>query len=132
MDQMTQERVAELGHPLVLSSRVTGTPVYDQAGHRLGHVDDLSIEKDSGRAIYAIVSFGGFLGVGEKFHPVPWALLTYDVGQGGFVVPLTEASLKGAPHYDAAEIRALGGPDYRTYGDTIYGYYGTYGAVPYW
>jgi hypothetical protein len=132
MDQMTQERAAELGHPLVLSSRVTGTPVYDQAGRRLGHVDDLSIEKETGRAIYAIVSFGGFLGVGERFHPVPWALLTYDIDQGGFVVPLTEAALKGAPHYDAAEIRALGGPDHRTYGDTIYGYYGTYGLTPYW
>jgi sporulation protein YlmC with PRC-barrel domain len=132
MDQMTQERVAELGHPLVLSSRVTGTPVYDQAGNRLGHVDDLSIEKETGRTIYAIVSFGGFLGVGQKFHPVPWALLTYDVDQGGFVVPLTEASLKGAPNYDAAEIRALGGPEHRTYGDTIYGYYGTYGVTPYW
>ena len=132
MDQMTQERTADLGHPLVLSSRVTGTPVYDQAGIRLGHVDDLSIEKGSGRAIYAIVSFGGFLGIGEKFHPVPWALLTYDVDRGGFVVPLTPAVLKGAPNYDAAEIRALGGPEYRTYGDTIYGYYGTYGATPYW
>jgi len=132
MDQMTQERTADLGHPLVLSSRVTGTPVYDQAGTRLGHVDDLSIEKGSGRAIYAIVSFGGFLGIGEKFHPVPWALLTYDVDRGGFVVPLTPAVLKGAPNYDAAEIRALGGPEYRTYGDTIYGYYGTYGATPYW
>ena len=132
MDQMTQERVAELGHPLVLSSRVTGTPVYDQAGNRLGHVDDLSIEKETGRAIYAIVSFGGFLGVGEKFHPVPWALLTYDLDRGGFVVPLTEVSLKGAPNYDAAEIRALGGPEHRTYGDTIYGFYGTYGVTPYW
>jgi len=130
--EMTPERAAELGHPLVLSSRVTGTPVYDQAGNRLGHVDDLSIEKDSGRAIYAIVSFGGFLGIGEKFHPVPWALLTYDLDKGGFVVPLTEVSLKGAPHYDPAEIRALGGPEHRTYGDTIYGYYGTYGVTPYW
>lgn len=132
MEQMTDERVAELGHPLILASRVTGTPVYDQAGTRLGHVDDLSIEKETGRAIYAIVSFGGFLGIGEKFHPVPWALLTYDVDRGGFVVPLTEASLKGAPNYDAAEIRALGGPEHRTYGDTIYGYYGTYGVTPYW
>ena len=132
MDPMTQERVADLGHPLVLSSRVTGTPVYDQAGTRLGHVDDLSIEKETGRAIYAIVSFGGFLGIGEKFHPVPWALLDYDVDQGGFTVPLTPAALKGAPNYDAAEIRALGGSEYRTYGDTIYGYYGTYGVTPYW
>ncbi len=132
MDQMTQDRTADLGHPLVLSSRVVGTPVYDQAGTRLGHVDDLSIEKETGRAVYAIVSFGGFLGIGEKFHPVPWALLTYDVDRGGFVVPLTEASLKGAPNYDAAEIRALGGPEYRPYGDTTSGYYGIFGVTPYW
>lgn len=132
MDQMTRERTVEVDHPLILSSRVTGTPVYDRAGTRLGHVDDLSIEKVSGRTIYAIMSFGGFLGLGERFHPVPWALLDYSVELGGFTVPLEPAALKDAPSYDLAQIRELGGPDYRTYGDTIYGYYGTYGAVPYW
>ena len=132
MEQMTDERVHDLHHPLILSSRVVGTPVYDAAGARLGHVNDLSIDKATGRAVYAIVSFGGFLGVGERFHPVPWALLDYDVARGGFTVPLTPDALQGAPHYDAAEIRALGGPEYRAYGDTIYGYYGTYGVVPYW
>ena len=132
MDQMTRERTTDFGHPLILSSRVVGTPVFNRAGERLGHVDDLSIEKESGRAIYAIMSFGGFLGIGEKFHPVPWSLLDYDVELAGFTVPLDQAALKGAPHYDAAEVRELGGPEYRAYGDTIYGYYGTYGAVPYW
>ena len=132
MDQMTQERPDTSSHPLILSSRVTGTPVYDRAGTRLGHVDDLSIEKVSGRTIYAIMSFGGFLGIGERFHPVPWSLLDYDLERGGFAVPIEPAALKDAPNYDAAEIRDLGGPEYRTYGDTIYGYYGTYGAVPYW
>ena len=132
MDQTTPERVSDTGHPLILSSRVTGTPVYDRAGNRLGHVDDLTIEKRTGRTIYAIMSFGGFLGIGEKFHPVPWSLLDYDLARGGFVVPIDPAELKAAPSYDSAEIRALGGPDHRAYGDTIYGYYGTYGAVPYW
>ena len=133
MEQTTQERAQSTSdHPLILSSRVVGTPVYDRAGNRLGHVDDLSIEKVSGRTVYASMSFGGFLGIGEKFHPVPWPLLDYDVEQDGFVVPLDPAALKNAPSYDAAEVRELGGPAYRTYGDTIYGYYGTYGAVPYW
>lgn len=132
MDQTTQERVSDLHHPLILSSRVVGTPVYDRAGTRLGHVDDLSIEKKSGKAIYAIMSFGGFFGIGERFHPVPWSLLDYSVDRGGFTVPLDPAALKDAPTYDAKEIRDLGGPEYRAYGDTIYGYYGTYGAVPYW
>ena len=98
--------VHDLHHPLILSSRVIGTPVFDKSGTRLGHIDELSLEKKSGKAIYAIMSFGGFLGIGEKFHPVPWMLLDYDLD--------------------------LGGPDFRVHGDTIYGFYGPYGAVPYW
>jgi sporulation protein YlmC with PRC-barrel domain len=121
--------VHDLHHPLILASRVTGTPVYDRSGTRLGHVDDVSIEKDSGRAIYAILAFGGILGIGEKFHPVPWRMLDYDLDLQGFKVPLDPASLKDAPSYDARELRDLGGPDYRVHGETIYGYYG---AVPYW
>lgn len=132
MDQTTQERVTDLHHPLILSSRVLGTPVYDREGNKIGHIEDLSIEKKSGKTIYAILSFGGFLGIGEKFHPVPWALLNYDLEIGGFTVPFDAESVKEAPAYDDAEVRELGGPDYRTYGGAIYGYYGTYGAVPYW
>jgi sporulation protein YlmC with PRC-barrel domain len=133
MEQTTSEQVQDTsGHPLVLSSRVIGTPVYNREGERLGHVDDLSLEKVSGRAKYAIISFGGFLGLGERFHPVPWSLLDYDVKRDGFVVPLDKSALEGAPHYDPAEIRELGGPKHRTYGDTIFNYYGPYGTGPYW
>lgn len=132
MEQATQERVQDLHHPLILSSRVVGTPVYDREGEKLGNVDDLSIDKKSGKTVYAVLSFGGFLGIGERFHPVPWSLLEYDTERDGYVVPLTPSALKDAPHYDAGEIRMLGGADHRRYGDTIYGYYGTYGAVPYW
>ncbi len=132
MDQAPEGRSGDPGHPLVLSSRVIGVPVYDRAGTRLGHVDELSIEKEGGRTIYAIMSFGGFLGIGEKFHPVPWQLLDYSVEHGGFTVPLDPDDLTNAPAYDDAAIRELGGPDYRAYGEAIYGYYGSYGAVPYW
>lgn len=133
MEQTLRERVQDsTGQPLILSSRVVGTKVYNLEGDHLGEVDDLSIEKSTGRTIYAIMSFGGFLGIGEKFHPVPWILLDYDVKQGAFVVPLKQSTLKDAPHYDATEIRELGGARHLAYGETIYGYYGTYGAVPYW
>lgn len=119
-------------NPLILSSRVLKTPVFNREGDRLGHVDDLSVEKAGGRVIYAIMSFGGFLGLGEKFHPVPWSLLDYDVERDGFVVPMDESAIKNAPSYTVDELRSLGGPDYLTYGDAIYGYYGPYGATPYW
>ena len=116
-------------HDLILSSRVNGTPVYNRDGTRIGHVDDLSIEKVSGRTAYAIMSFGGFLGIGEKFHPLPWSLLEYDVERGGYTVSLDRTALEHAPSYDAAELRALGGAKID---ETIYGYYGPYGAAPYW
>ena len=120
MTQIAQET----DHALILSSRVNGTPVFDRAGNRLGHVDDLSIDKVSGRVLYAIMSFGGFLGIGERFHPVPWGLLDYAPGHGGFVVPLDRNILKDAPNYDAVELRNLGGPSFRSYSDIIFGYYG--------
>jgi hypothetical protein len=119
-------------HPLILSSRVIGTPVFSPDGTRLGHVDDISIEKIGGKTIYAILSFGGFLGIGERFHPVPWALLDYDLARGGFTIPLNEAELRDAPHYDAAKLRELGGPEYRAASQPIFEYYGQYGILPYW
>jgi len=97
-------------HPLILASRVTGTTVFNKLGEKIGHVDDLSIEKVSGTVIYAVMSFGGFLGIGEKFHPVPWSLLDYDVERDGYVVPFDKATLESAPFYERAELRELGGP----------------------
>ena len=87
-------------HPLILASRVEDAPVYNRAGERMGHVADLSIDKVSGRVIYAIMSFGGFLGMGESYHPLPWATLTYDTSQDGYVVDLDKQKLEGAPTYD--------------------------------
>ncbi|GAA0307347.1 hypothetical protein GCM10009087_16690 [Sphingomonas oligophenolica] len=118
-------------HTLILSSRVNGTPVFDRAGERIGHVDDLSIARVSGEVVYAIMSFGGFLGIGEKFHPLPWSLLEYDPGRGGYVVTLDKAILKDAPNYDRLELEALGGPSREVYGTRILGYYeGGYGIIP--
>lgn len=119
-------------HSLILASRVTGTPVFSKAGERIGHVDDLSINRVSGQVIYAIMSFGGFLGIGEKFHPLPWSILDYDPEQGGYVVPLDKAALEAAPIYDRYELAELGGPSHQSYGEQIFGYYGPYGSVPYW
>jgi sporulation protein YlmC with PRC-barrel domain len=119
-------------HRLILASRVLGRDVFSKEGERLGFVDDLTIEKESGRTIYAILSFGGFLRIGERFHPVPWPLLSYDPERGAFTVPLDKAALKDAPHYDTDELAALGGPGHLGAGERIFGFYGPYGSVPYW
>jgi sporulation protein YlmC with PRC-barrel domain len=90
---------------LIAASNVSGTSVYNSAGEKLGSVYDVMLEKVSGKAEYAILSFGGFLGIGEKYHPLPWSVLTYDVRLGGYVVNLDRAKLEGAPAYSADELR---------------------------
>ena len=62
-------------HPLIAAEKVTGTNVYNPAGEKLGSVEDIMIDKISGKAIYAVMSFGGFLGIGDRHHPLPWASL---------------------------------------------------------
>jgi hypothetical protein len=84
---------------LIAAEKVKGTDVFSLAGDKLGCVDDIMIDKVSGRAIYAVMSFGGFLGLGEKRHPLPWATLTYDVEKGGYVVDLDQERLADAPSY---------------------------------
>jgi PRC-barrel domain protein len=63
---------------LIAAEKVNGTNVYNRAGDKLGHVEDIMLDKASGRACYAIMSFGGFLGIGNKHWPLPWSALTYD------------------------------------------------------
>ena len=88
---------------LIAAERVNGTDVYNTRGEKLGHVKDIMIDKVSGKAIYAIMSFGGFLGMGEKQHPLPWQTLKYDPRQGGYVVGLDKRTLEQAPTYEGAE-----------------------------
>jgi sporulation protein YlmC with PRC-barrel domain len=85
---------------LIAAEKVKGTNVYNLSGDKLGTVEDIMIDKVSGRAIYAVMSFGGFLGVGDKHHPLPWSTLKYDTKQGGYLVNLDKAKLEAAPQYD--------------------------------
>lgn len=100
MDSRTQETLArdELGN-LISSRRVEGTSVYNTKGEHLGAIEHVMLDKLSGQVAYAVMSFGGFLGIGEKYHPLPWGVLDYDPAQGGYVVDLDNASLERAPHY---------------------------------
>jgi hypothetical protein len=118
-----------LDHPLILSSRVLDTPVYNSKRQRIGHMADLSVDKVSGQIVFAIMSFGGFLGIGERFHPIPWSLLHYDPGLGGFIVPLDSATLHDAPHYDRKELRTLGGADLH-HSAAVHTYYRPFGGRP--
>lgn len=81
------------------ASRVRGTKVYNFQGEHLGEIDDIVLTKHSGEAQYAIMSFGGFLGIGEDYHPVPWNQLRYDREKGGYLIDVDKDRLEGAPRY---------------------------------
>lgn len=120
---------AEKQSNLILASRVLGTPVFTIDGERLGHVDDISIDRNTGQSIYGLMSFGGFLGIGEKFHPLPWDILQFQPDVGGFVVPLTKDELKEAPHYTQEELEALGGAHHHVRDTEVLDFYATYGVL---
>ncbi len=84
---------------LISSDKVEGTSVYDTAGNDLGSVHSVMIGKTDGKVSYAVLSFGGFLGIGANYYPVPWNALKYDTRQGGYVTGVTRESLEGAPNY---------------------------------
>jgi len=101
MDTRAQDRIAGAANPLVSSRRVEGTAVYNPKGERLGAIEQVMIDKLTGQVAYAVMSFGGFLGIGEKYHPLPWAVLDYDPAKGGYVIDLDKKTLEGAPQYGA-------------------------------
>ena len=106
---------------LIASNKVEGTAVYNRQGEHLGSVYNFMVDKFTGQVAYAVMSFGGFLGMGESYHPLPWKVLTYDTRLGGYVVDLDKSKLEGAPSYSSGEE-----PNWsdRTYGQRVHDYYG--------
>jgi len=111
---------------LIAGNQVAGTAVYNPQGERLGSIDDVMIDKISGRIAYAVLSFGGFLGIGDTHYPLPWAPLRYDTNLGGYVVNLDKRTLEGAPSYHTGEPVAW---EDEAWGRSVYDYYK---AKPYW
>jgi hypothetical protein len=105
---------------LIASDKVEGTPVYNRAGEHLGSIYTLMLDKRAGKVRYAVMSFGGFLGIGERYHPLPWDKLDYEPRQGGYVVDIPREKLEGAPSY-ARDETPWNDP---LYGQSVYGYYG--------
>lgn len=105
---------------VISSDKVNGTNVYNPAGEKLGSIDSLMIDKLSGKVRYAVMEFGGFLGIGTERYPLPWDTLKYDTGMEGYVVSLSKEQLEGAPHYERDTT-----PEYTDeYGRRVYDHYG--------
>jgi hypothetical protein len=84
---------------LIGSDKVEGTAVYGANDEKIGSIERVMIDKISGRVSYAVLSFGGFLGIGDEHYPLPWQSLKYDTNLGGYRTGITESQLKGAPKY---------------------------------
>lgn len=111
---------------LIGSDKVEGTAVYRPSGDRIGTIERVMIDKFSGKVGYAVMSFGGFLGIGNDYYPIPWSLLTYNDRLGGYEVAITDEQLKGAPKFSPEESWTN---EDRKEEARLYSYYG---VTPYW
>jgi hypothetical protein len=88
---------------LISSKKVEGTPVVGQDGERLGQIDSFMVDKYSGRVAYAVLAFGGTMGLGESLLPLPWSYLTYDEAKNGYSLSITSEQLKDAPKFKPSD-----------------------------
>lgn len=109
---------------LIASDRVEGTRVYGADGKHIGSIERLIVGKQDGRVAYAVLSFGGFLGIGHDHYPLPWATLHYDTQLDGYRIDLTKEQIEGAPSY--------ADDDDTWYNDNGRRVYDYYGVPPYW
>jgi sporulation protein YlmC with PRC-barrel domain len=86
---------------LIASNEVEGTSVYSSAGEKIGNILNVMINKHSGYVSYAVMTFGGFLGLGADHYPIPWKKLKYSLEHHGFVADIDLAKLAAAPQHSA-------------------------------
>ena len=113
-------------HDLISADRVDGTTVYGADGEKIGSIKTVMIDKRGGYVPYAVLSAGGFLGIGEEYHQVPWEKLNYDTKLDGYRLDVTEDVLRGAPRFKMDE---TGDAFTREREQRVYDYYG---VPPYW
>jgi len=110
---------------LIGSDKVEGTPVYGIDEKKIGRIERVMLDKISGKVAYAVLSFGGFMGMGEDYYPVPWATMKYDTRLGGYRANLTKEQLDKAPKYTKSTSWNWS----RENDQRVYDYYQT---PPYW
>lgn len=126
MRDANPEARSRSANPLIESDRVEGTEVYGPDGTHLGSIRRLMIDKQSGQVAYAVMAFGGFLGLGEDTYTVPWGKLDYDVDLGGYRTEITSEQLKSAPDFYRSD-------DYQWRDrDRERDLHSYYGVSPYW
>ena len=125
-EDTTQLTVDRNRRRVLAASTLTGDRVHNQAGEDLGKIEEIMIDLDRGRVAYAVLSFGGFLGLGDKLFAIPWQAITVDTVKKQLILNADKALLEKAPGFDKDNW-----PDMAdlSLGTTLYGYYG---YKPYW
>jgi len=114
-------------HPEVLSaSTLIGDNVRNMNGEDLGKLEEIMLDLDEGRASYAVLSFGGFLGVGDKLFAIPWDALSVDTENEEIVLDIQKEQLENAPGFDKDDWPKTTDRDWLV---EVYSYYG---YDPYW
>jgi sporulation protein YlmC with PRC-barrel domain len=108
------------------ASTLNGDAVVNAAGEDLGKIDDIMIDTPTGRVAYAVLSFGGFLGMGDKLFAIPWDRLKLDEDNHRFILNIDKGTLEKAPGFDKDNWPDMGDP---SWGSRVYSYYG---SRPYW
>lgn len=105
---------------LIASNKVEGTPVYSRDRERLGTIYNFMVDKVSGQVEYAVLRYGGFLGMGQRYYPLPWRVLTYHRDAGGYVIDMLARDFEDAPSFDRDSE-----PEFdRDYGRRVHSWYG--------
>src|ERR1044071_5201642 len=118
------ETISESGREyrrVMSAGTLTGDRVRNAAGDDLGKVEDIMLDVPSGRIAYAVLSFGGFLGMGNKLFAVPWNALTLDEAEHEFVLNVDKATLENAPGFDKDNWPDMSDP---SWGNKVYSHYG--------
>jgi uncharacterized protein YrrD len=121
-----QEPARDETATLIAADKVEGTTVKNARGESLGSIDTVMIDKFTGKVAYAVMSFGGFLGIGDRYHPLPWSVLHYDPNENAYVVNIDKAVLEKAPSLSRDEYATM---QDRGWGERVYKYYD---VPPYW
>lgn len=114
------------GPELMAAHALRGDPVVNPKGYALGRVEHIVLDVQRGRIAYAVLSFGGFLGLGEKFFAIPWSALTFDADRHHFILNIDRGVLEGAPGFDKSQWPPMADPAWASHLHAYYGY------RPYW
>ncbi|WDF74035.1 PRC-barrel domain-containing protein [Novosphingobium sp. KACC 22771] len=107
-------------HDLIASDRVEGTLVYNLEGEKLGAITRFMVNKRTGKAHYAVLRYGGILGLGSVHYPLPWQILTYDRARDAYVVNIAKEQLEQGPHHSETDTPAYD----QAYTGQIHAHYG--------